>query len=64
MDMLKKLVAVFAISFIGITGSVKADILDEIPQDIRDYVYDPDFMDPMQPLGAVSYTHLTLPTIE
>ena len=53
--MLKKFIVIFAISFIGITGSVNADILDEIPQDIRDFVYNPDFMDPNQPLGESVY---------
>ena len=51
MAMLRKFIAIFAISFIGIAGTSNADILDEIPADIRYYVYNPDFMDPMQPLG-------------
>ena len=51
MAMLRKFIAIFAISFIGIAGTSNADILYEIPADIRDYVYDPNFMDPMQPLG-------------
>ena len=50
MTLLKKLIAMLAVSFIGV-ASVNADILDEIPADIRDFVYDPDFMDPNQPLG-------------
>ena len=55
MAMLRKFIAIFAISFIGIAGTSNADILDEIPADIRDYVYNPDFMDPMQPLGESVY---------
>ena len=74
---LKKFIAILAVSFVGITGTLNAEILDEIPADIRDYVYNPDFMDPNQPLGESVYrnwksdrplpwlslyTHLTLPT--
>jgi len=47
---LKKFIAILAVSFVGVTGTLNADILDEIPADIRDYVYNPDFMDPNQPL--------------
>ena len=54
MTLLKKLIAMLAVSFIGV-ASVNADILDEIPADIRDFVYDPDFMDPNQPLGESVY---------
>ena len=57
MAMLRKFIAIFAISFIGIAGTSNADILDEIPAEIRDYVSDPDFMDPMQPLGESDYSN-------
>ena len=35
---LKKIIAILAVSFIASSANLKADILDEIPADIRDYV--------------------------
>src|SRR5210317_109054 len=53
---LKKTIAILAVSFIAMSSNLNAaDILDEIPADIRDYVYDPNFMDPNQPLGESVY---------
>ena len=55
MTLLKKFIAILAVSFVGVAGNLNADILDEIPADIRDFVYNPDFMDPNQPLGESVY---------
>lgn len=44
------LALVYLLSF-GLSGAVIAEGLDEIPQETRDKVYNPDFMDPAQPLG-------------
>jgi len=53
---LKKIIAILAVSFVAISSNLNAaEILDEIPADIRDYVYDPNFMDPNQPLGESAY---------
>jgi len=53
---LKKIIAILAVSFVATSSNLNAaDILDEIPADIRDYVYDPNFMDPNQPLGESVY---------
>jgi len=53
---LKKIIAILAVSFVATSSNLNAaDILDEIPADIRDYVYDPNFMDPNQPLGESAY---------
>lgn len=40
---------------LGIAGTAVAEGLDEIPAEIRDSVYDPNLMDPMQPLGPSAY---------
>lgn len=47
----KSVITLLAVLFIGYSTVATSDPLDEIPADIRDYVYNPDFMDPMQPLG-------------
>ena len=52
---LKKIIAILAVSFVATSSNLNADILDEIPADIRDFVYDPNFMDPNQPLGESAY---------
>lgn len=53
---LKKIIAILAVSFVAMSSNLNAaDILDEIPADIRDFVYDPNFMDPNQPLGESAY---------
>jgi ribose transport system substrate-binding protein len=52
---LKKFLAIFAVSFIGVAGNLNADVLNELPADIRDYVYNPDFMAEGQPLGESVY---------
>ena len=52
---LKKIIAILAVSFVATSSNLNADILDEIPADIRDFVYDPNFMDPNQPLGGSAY---------
>ena len=40
---------------LGGLNTLHAEGLDEIPADIRDSVYNPDFMDPIQPLGPSVY---------
>jgi len=40
---------------LGGLNTLHAEGLDEIPADIRDSVYNPDFMDPIQPLGPSAY---------
>ncbi len=40
---------------LGLSGAASAEGLDEIPAEIRDNVYNPDFMDPIQPLGPSAY---------
>ena len=52
---LKKIIAILAVSFVATSSNLNAEILDEIPADIRDFVYDPNFMDPNQPLGESAY---------
>ena len=52
---LKKIIAILAVSFIATSANLNADILDEIPADISDFVYNPDYMDPNQTLGESVY---------
>jgi ribose transport system substrate-binding protein len=40
---------------LGGLNTLHAEGLDEIPANIRDSVYNPDFMDPIQPLGPSAY---------
>ncbi len=49
-----KLTTFFAL-LLGLSSFSHAAGLDEIPQDTRDKVYNPDFMDPMQPLEESIY---------
>jgi len=56
MNKLKLIFTVFAIYFIGLTGKVVAqelceECLENVPEDMRDYVYNMDFMDKDQPIG-------------
>ena len=50
----KKLILSCAIS-VGLSTGAMASALDEIPQDIRDQVYNPKLTDPAQPLGESAY---------
>lgn len=53
-----KKITQLSLSFVmalGLSSAAYAEGLDEIPAEIRDTVYNPDFMDPIQPLGASAY---------
>lgn len=54
MNRLIKFAAVAALFSVS-AGPGFAEGLDEIPEDIRESVYDPELMDPMQPLGPSAY---------
>ena len=53
--MLKITQLIISSLLLGFSSMLWAEGLDEIPADIRDKVYNPDFMDPIQPLEASIY---------
>ena len=57
MKIMKFLIAIFTAYFVTLFGNVYAqelceECLDNVPQDMRDYVYNMDYMDKDQPLGT------------
>jgi len=57
MKIMKFLIAIFTAYFFTLFGNVYAqelceECLDNVPQDMRDYVYNMDYMDKDQPLGS------------
>ena len=56
MKIIKLLIAIFATYFVTLLGNAYAqelceECLENVPQDMRDYVYNMDYMDKDQPLG-------------
>ena len=56
MKIIKLLIAIFAVYFVTFFGNAYAqelceECLDNVPQDMKDYVYNMDYMDKDQPLG-------------
>ena len=56
MKIIKLLIAIFATYFVTLLGNVYAQelctkCLKDVPKDMRDYVYNMDYMDKDQPLG-------------
>ena len=49
------LAALAAAALISFSPAVKAAGVDELPKDIQDKLYNKEFMDPAQPLGASAY---------
>ena len=54
MKALRKLSLAFGLA-LGIAGSAAAAGLDDIPQEIRDRLYNPEMIDPDQPVGPSAY---------
>ena len=56
MKIIKLLIAIFAVYFVTLFGNAYAqelceECLENVPQDMKDYVYNMDYMDKDQPLG-------------
>ena len=47
--------AITLVCSLGLSGAVAAEGLDEIPDDVRAMVYNPDLTDPAQPLGPSAF---------
>ena len=47
--------AITLVCSLGLSGAVAAEGLDEIPDDVRSMVYNPDLTDPAQPLGPSAF---------
>lgn len=56
---MKKITMALAAAAVAVAGFVpvlaSAEGLDEIPEDIRERLYNPDMLDPMQPIGPSAY---------